>query len=180
MYAFFSHFYSKDSAIACHAKPINMKILLLQIDKTQDAYLEQGIGIYLKRLKNYINFEVKSLQVSKSMRQRSAGEQKKEEAKLLFEEIKTEDEIILLDEIGKEYNSQQFAEFFQKKQNASVKRLVFVIGGPYGFDKSVYARANTKLALSKMTFSHQMVRLFFVEQIYRAYTILRGEKYHHE
>ncbi len=157
-----------------------MKILLLQIDKTQDAYLEQGIGIYLKRLRNYIQLEVKSLQVSKALRQRSAAEQKAEEAKLLFEEIKPEDELILLDEKGKDYSSLQFAEFLQKKQNASVKRLVFVIGGPYGFDKSVYERANSKLGLSKMTFSHQMVRLFFVEQVYRAYTILRGEKYHHE
>ncbi len=157
-----------------------MKILLLQIDKTQDAYLEQGIGIYLKRLRNYIQLEVKSLQVSKALRQRSAAEQKAEEAKLLFEEIKPEDELILLDEKGKDYSSLQFAEFLQKKQNTSVKRLVFVIGGPYGFDDGVYKRANAKLCLSKMTFSHQMVRLFFVEQVYRAYTILRGEKYHHE
>ncbi len=157
-----------------------MKILLLQIDKTQDAYLEQGLGIYLKRLKNYIHFEVKSLQVSKAIRQRSAGEQKTEEARLLLDEIKPEDELILLDEHGKEYSSQAFAEFLQKKQNTSVKRLVFVIGGPYGFDERVHKRANVKLSLSKMTFSHQMVRLFFVEQIYRAYTILKGEKYHHE
>ncbi|MBL7901867.1 MAG: 23S rRNA (pseudouridine(1915)-N(3))-methyltransferase RlmH [Bacteroidia bacterium] len=157
-----------------------MKILLLQIDKTQDAYLEQGIGIYLKRLKNYIQLEVKSLQVSKAMRQRSAGEQKMEEARLLIEEIKPEDEVLLLDENGKEFSSQQFAEFLQKKQNASVKRLVFVIGGPYGFDERIYERAKAKISLSKMTFSHQMVRLFFVEQVYRAYTILKGEKYHHE
>ncbi len=140
-----------------------MKILLLQIDKTQDAYLDQGIGIYLKRLKNYIQLEVKSLQVSKAMRQRSAGEQKTEEARLLMEEIKPEDEVLLLDESGN-----------------SVKRLVFIIGGPYGFDDRVYQRAKAKISLSKMTFSHQMVRLFFVEQVYRAYTILRGEKYHHE
>lgn len=157
-----------------------MKILLLQIDKTQDAYLEQGIGIYLKRLKNYIQLDVKSIQVSKSIRQRSAGEQKTEEAKLLLEEFKPDDEIILLDENGKDINSMQFAELLQKKQNASVKRLVFVIGGPYGFDDAVYKKAKVRISLSKMTFSHQMVRLFFVEQLYRAYTILKGEKYHHE
>jgi len=157
-----------------------MKILLLQIDKTQDAYLEQGIDLYLKRLKNYISFDVMSIQVSKAIRQRTAKEQKVEEAKLLLKEINKEDELVLLDEKGKDYSSLEFAEFIQKKQNASAKRLVFVIGGPYGFDKSVYERANTKLGLSKMTFSHQMVRLFFVEQVYRAYTILRGEKYHHE
>jgi 23S rRNA (pseudouridine1915-N3)-methyltransferase len=157
-----------------------MKILLLQIDKTQDAYLEQGIGIYLNRLKNYIQLDVKSLQVSKAIRQRSVAEQKTEEARLLLEELKPEDDVLLLDENGKEFSSQQFAEFFQKKQNASVKRLVFIIGGPYGFDDRVYHRAKGRISLSKMTFSHQMVRLFFVEQVYRAYTILRGEKYHHE
>lgn len=157
-----------------------MKILLLQIDKTQDAYLEQGIGIYLKRLKNYIQLEVKSLQVSKALRQRSAVEQKTEEARMLMEEIKPEDDVLLLDESGRQFSSQEFAEYLQKKQNASVKRLVFVIGGPYGFDERIYKRTNAKISLSKMTFSHQMVRLFFVEQIYRAYTILRGEKYHHE
>jgi 23S rRNA (pseudouridine1915-N3)-methyltransferase len=157
-----------------------MKILLLQIDKTQDAYLEEGIDLYLKRLKYYIGIEVLSLQVSKAIRQRTSKEQKAEEAKLLFKELNKDDELILLDEKGKEYSSLQFAEFFQKKQNASVKRLVFVIGGPYGFDERIYERANAKLSLSKMTFSHQMVRLFFVEQVYRAYTILKGEKYHHE
>ena len=157
-----------------------MKILLLQIDKTQDAYLEQGIGIYLKRLKNYVVFDVISLQVSKALRQRSAKEQKLEEAKLLLKELNKEDELILLDEKGKDFTSLQFSEFLQKKQNVSSKRLVFVIGGPYGFDDSIYKRANSLLTLSKMTFSHQMVRLFFVEQVYRAYTILKGEKYHHE
>jgi len=157
-----------------------MKILLLQIDKTQDDYLEQGIGIYLKRLKNYVVFDVISLQVSKALRQRTVKEQKIEEAKLLLKELNKEDELILLDEKGKDFSSLQFSEFLQKKQNASIKRLVFVIGGPYGFDESLYRRANFLLTLSKMTFSHQMVRLFFVEQVYRAYTILKGEKYHHE
>ena len=180
MYAFFPHFYSKHSARSQGLKPINMKILLLQIDKTQDAYLEQGIGIYLKRLKNYVGFEVLSLQVSKAARQRSPKEQKLEEAKLLLNELNKEDEVILLDEKGKDFGSLQFAEFLQKKQNASVKHLVFIIGGPYGFDEEIYKRANAKLSLSKMTFSHQMVRLFFVEQVYRAYSILKGEKYHHE
>lgn len=157
-----------------------MKILLIQIDKTQDAYLEQGSGIYISRLKNYLNLEIRTISMSKAIRQRSTEEQKTEEAKLILKEIKTEDEVLLLDEKGTEFNSRQFAAFIQKKQNQSVKRLVFVIGGPFGFDKSVYGRANVKLSLSKMTFSHQMVRLFFLEQLYRACTILKGEKYHHD
>lgn len=178
--AFFHHFYSKDSAALRGTKPINMKILLLQIDKTQETYLEEGIEIYTKRLKNYVPFDTASLQISKSVRQRSAAEQKLEEARLLLKEIGKEDVVVLLDERGQEFSSLQFATFIQKKQNASLKRLVFVVGGPYGFDKSLYERADSQLTLSKMTFSHQMVRLFFVEQLYRAYTILRGEKYHHE
>ena len=157
-----------------------MKILLLQVDKTQDAYLEQGISVFTGRLKNYTGFEVLSLQVAKNIRQKSIAEQKLEEARMLLKEIRTEDEVLLLDEKGAEYSSRQFAALLQKKQNASVKRLVFVIGGPFGFHESLYDRANGKLSLSKMTFSHQMVRLFFVEQLYRAFTILKGEKYHHD
>lgn len=157
-----------------------MKILLLQIDKTQDSYIAEGIEIYTKRLKNYCAFEMVTINVPKAVRQRSHNEQKMGEAKLILAAILPEDQLVLLDEKGKEYSSVQFSNFIAQKQNASVKRLVFLIGGPFGFSETVYNRANFKISLSQMTFSHQMVRLFFVEQLYRAYSILKGEKYHHE
>ena len=157
-----------------------MKILLLQIDKTQDSYIAEGIEIYTKRLKNYCAFEMVTINVPKAVRQRSHNEQKMEEAKLILAAILPEDQLVLLDEKGKEYSSVQFSNLIAQKQNASVKRLVFLIGGPFGFSETVYNRANFKISLSQMTFSHQMVRLFFVEQLYRAYSILKGEKYHHE
>ena len=156
-----------------------MKILLLQVDKTQDSYLMEGIGVYTKRLKNYTQLEVLTINVPKNVRQRSVSEQKTEEAKLIFEHIDSNDVLLLLDENGREYTSVEFSEFIAKKQNASVKRLVFLIGGPFGFSDKIYERANAKISFSKMTFSHQMIRLFFTEQLYRAYTILKGEKYHH-
>lgn len=157
-----------------------MKILLLQIDKTQDPYLVEGIAIYHKRIQNYTSFETKTINVPKNVRQRSFEEQKHAEADLILKEILPEDQLVLLDEKGKEFSSEGFAAFIQQKQNASLKRLIFLIGGPFGFDDRIYARANTKVSLSQMTFSHQMVRLFFTEQLYRAFTILKGEKYHHQ
>ncbi len=157
-----------------------MKILLLQIDKTQESYLTEGIEIYTKRLKNYCAFDMVTINVPKVVRQRSHSEQKQEEAKLILGAILPEDQLILLDEQGKEYSSVAFSSLIAQKQNASTKRLVFLIGGPFGFSEAVYKRANSKISLSQMTFSHQMVRLFFVEQLYRAFTILKGEKYHHE
>ncbi|MGZ3898806.1 MAG: 23S rRNA (pseudouridine(1915)-N(3))-methyltransferase RlmH [Bacteroidia bacterium] len=156
-----------------------MKVVLLQVDKTQDSYLVEGIENYTKRLGNYADFKITTISVPKGVRQRSHNEQKLEEAKLILSEISTEDQLVLLDENGKEFNSVDFSKFIAQKQNSSIKRVVFLIGGPFGFDESVYKRANFKLALSQMTFSHQMVRLFFVEQLYRAFTILKGEKYHH-
>jgi 23S rRNA (pseudouridine1915-N3)-methyltransferase len=157
-----------------------MRILLLQIDKTQDRYLTEGIDIYTKRLKNYTSMETVTINVPKPVRLKSFGEQKAEEAKLLFKQILPEDFVILLDDKGTEYTSIGFSKFIAQKQNSSVKRLLFIIGGPFGFDQKVYERANFKLSFSKMTFSHQMIRLFFVEQLYRAFTLLKGEKYHHE
>ncbi|MDP1801039.1 MAG: 23S rRNA (pseudouridine(1915)-N(3))-methyltransferase RlmH [Bacteroidota bacterium] len=157
-----------------------MKILLLQIDKTQESYLTEGIEIYTKRLKNYCAFDMVTINVPKAVRQRSHSEQKQEEAKLILGAILPEDQLILLDEQGKEYSSVAFSNLIAQKQNASTKRLVFLIGGPFGFSETIYKRANSKISLSQMTFSHQMVRLFFVEQLYRAFTILKGEKYHHE
>jgi 23S rRNA (pseudouridine1915-N3)-methyltransferase len=157
-----------------------MKITLLLIDKTQEAYLNEGIGLYLKRLTNYVSLETVTINVPKQVRQRSEAEQKAEEAKLILAKITTSDNLILLDENGHQLTSRAFSAFIAKQQNASVKHLVFLIGGPFGFDELVYKRANYKLSLSAMTFSHQMVRLFFVEQLYRAFTILKGEKYHHD
>lgn len=157
-----------------------MRISLIQIDKTQDSYLAEGIEIYAKRLKNYTVLDVSTITMPKAVRQRSQNEQKNEEAKQILNAISSEDIIVLLDENGKEYSSVEFSKFIAQRQNASTKRLVFLIGGPFGFDQKIYERANFKLSFSKMTFSHQMVRLFFMEQLYRAFTILRGEKYHHE
>lgn len=156
-----------------------MKVILLQIDKTQDSYLIEGIENYAKRIKNYTDFKIVTINVPKDVRQRSHGEQKTAEAKQILNQLLPEDTLILLDEKGKEYSSVDFAKFISQKQNASVKQLIFLIGGPFGFDDQIYKRANTTLALSQMTFSHQMVRLFFTEQLYRAYTIIKGEKYHH-
>lgn len=157
-----------------------MRILFVQIDKTQDKYLLEGMEIYTKRLKNYTQLEITTINVPKTVRQRSIQEQKTEEAKLILTEIQADDFLVLLDEKGKELNSVEFSKFLAQKQNASTKRLVFLIGGPFGFDQKIYTRANYILSFSKMTFSHQMIRLFFVEQLYRAYSILKGEKYHHE
>lgn len=157
-----------------------MHITLLQIDKTQDSYLSEGIEIYAKRLKNYTQLEIATINVPKAVRQRSFKEQKTEEARLIFDYISPDDHLILLDDKGKEFSSIDFSKFIAQKQNASLKHLVFLIGGPFGFDQKIYDRANFKLSFSKMTFSHQMIRLFFMEQLYRAYSILKGEKYHHE
>ena len=156
-----------------------MKVTLIQIDKTTDHYLNEGIEIYLKRIKNYTAFELTTINVPKPVRMRPEAEQKKEESKLIQKIIKENDYLVLLDEGGKLLNSVDFSRFLEKKALENVKNLVFLIGGPYGFDSSIYERANFKLSLSPMTFSHQMVRLFFTEQLYRAYTISKGEKYHH-
>ena len=156
-----------------------MKILLLQIDKTQDSYLNEGIETYTKRIKNYTTFDIATINVPKSTRQRTINEQKTEEGKLIFLQILADDFLVLLDEKGNEFTSEGFSKFILQKQNASIKRVVFLIGGPFGFSEEVYKRANYKIALSQLTFSHQMVRLFFLEQLYRAFTILKGEKYHH-
>lgn len=157
-----------------------MTITFIQIDKTQDSYLNEGMAIYLKRLKNYCSLDVITINVPKNVRLKTEKEQKTEEAKLILNELKAGDNLVLLDEKGKQMSSQEFAQFMNQKQNSGIKRLVFLIGGPFGFDQKIYERANFKLGLSQMTFSHQMVRLFFLEQLYRAYTILGGEKYHHE
>jgi 23S rRNA (pseudouridine1915-N3)-methyltransferase len=157
-----------------------MKVVLLQIDKTTSDYLNEGTDDYLKRLKNYTQLDTLTINVPKNVRQRSQAEQKTEERKLILNQLQKDDFLVLLDEQGRQMRSVEFAEFLRQKQNLSIKRLVFLIGGPFGFDQQVYDRANLQLSLSKMTFSHQMIRLFFLEQLYRAFSILKGEKYHHE
>jgi 23S rRNA (pseudouridine1915-N3)-methyltransferase len=157
-----------------------MKITLIAIGKTDDSYLQEGFNKYLKRLKHYIKFDVILVSDVKKSKNLSEEEQKSKESDLFFKQIQTQDIVVLLDEKGTELSSTHFADMLNKKMISSVQNLVFLIGGPYGFDSSLYQRANHKISLSRMTFSHQMVRLFFVEQVYRAFTILKGEPYHHE
>lgn len=157
-----------------------MRICLLVIGKTDEAYLQKGTEIFMKRIPHYISFEMKAIPDIKNSKNLSEEQQKEKEGDLILQQISTSDELFLLDEQGSEFSSIEFARFLEKKMIAGTKRLVFVIGGPYGFTASVYSRANGKISLSKMTFSHQMVRLIFVEQLYRAMTILKGEPYHHQ
>jgi len=135
---------------------------------------------YLKRLKHYIPFKVVEIPELKNTKSLSQDQQKNKEAELIFKHISTTDQLILLDENGLNLSSTQFSGFLNKKMVGSVQNLVFVVGGPYGFSNDVYNRAHEKISLSRMTFSHQMVRLFFIEQVYRAFTIIKGEPYHHE
>ena len=157
-----------------------MNIKLLAVGKTDNPALQQLIDIYEKRLSYYINFELQLLPDIKNSKSLSEEQQKAKEGELILGNVASSHHLILLDERGKELTSVAFADELQKKMNAGIKQLTFVIGGPYGFSKEVYDRANGKLSLSKLTFSHQMIRLFFVEQLYRAFTILRNEPYHHQ
>ena len=157
-----------------------MKITLLCIGKTDDKYIQEGIDKYYKRLKHYITFNIVVLPDVKNVKNLSQSQQKEKEAELFNKHIQNTDYVVLLDERGKEYSSLEFSSFLEKKMIASVHHIVFLVGGPYGFSEEIKQRANSLVSLSKMTFSHQMVRLFFVEQIYRAYTIMKGEPYHHE
>lgn len=155
-----------------------MKFRLIQIGKTEEKYLKEGISIYEKRLKHYTKFEVEEIAALKGAKNLSQEEQKKKEGELLLDKLSNSDFVILLDEVGKEFNSPKFAQFLQKKMNSGLD-ITFIIGGPFGFSDEIYARANDKVALSQLTLTHQMVRLFFTEQLYRGFTILKGEKYHH-
>ena len=157
-----------------------MKILLLVIGKTDEKYLLEGMGKYRDRLKHYIGFDYEEIPDIKNRKSLSEAQQKKQEADLILAKLKVGDKLVLLDEKGKEYRSVEFAKHLQQQMNSGIKRLVFVVGGPYGFDTSVYNKSQGKLSLSKMTFSHQMIRLFMLEQVYRAMTILKNEPYHHE
>lgn len=157
-----------------------MKITLLSVGKTEDKYIREGIDKYFKRLKHYIKFDIQELAELKNTKNLSEEQQKNKEAELILKNINNSDYLILLDENGLNMSSLQFSDYLNKKMIGSVQHLIFLIGGAYGFNQQLYKRANDKISLSKMTFSHQMVRLFFTEQVYRAFTILKGEPYHHE
>ena len=157
-----------------------MKIKLLVVGKTEKSYLKDGIAEYAKRLKHYFPFELKEIPELKNARKLREGQIKDAEGELILKNVVNSDHVVLLDEQGKMFRSKEFAQYFQKKANSGLKQIVLVVGGAYGFSDDVYQRANEKVSLSKMTFSHQMVRLFAIEQVYRAMTILRGEPYHHE
>lgn len=156
-----------------------MKITLIVIGKTVNKNLISLMQDYSKRLGHYIQFEMNVIPDIKNAKNLSETLQKKAEGDEILKRITFSETLILLDEKGKSYSSEKFSEFLQKKMNSGLKNLVFVIGGPYGFSDEIYDRANGKISLSSMTFSHQMVRLFFIEQLYRAFTILRNEPYHH-
>ncbi|MDD7272532.1 MAG: 23S rRNA (pseudouridine(1915)-N(3))-methyltransferase RlmH [Prevotella sp.] len=156
-----------------------MKVTLLLVGKTQNKLFQEAINDYVGRIEHYLPFNIVTIADLKNTKNLSEQQQKDAEGAMILKEIQSADTVVLLDEHGKEFRSVDYAQWLQKKQNTA-KRLVFVIGGAYGFSEAVYKRANEKISLSKMTFSHQMVRLIFTEQLYRACTIIKGEPYHHE
>ena len=157
-----------------------MKISLVVIGKTDAAYFVDAINEYKNRLVHYIPFEMEVIPDIKNVKNLREDQQKEKEGELILKTLQLGDYLVLLDEHGKSFTSMEFATYIERKMHVVPKRLVFVIGGPYGFSEAVYKAASEKISLSKMTFSHQMIRLIFVEQIYRAMTILNNEPYHHE
>lgn len=157
-----------------------MKITLLTVGKTDRDWVKQGLDLYMSRLKHYIPFTLTEIPELKNVSSLSESQIKTKEGELILKQLRPSDDVILLDEKGKQYSSIEFSRLIQDKMTYSGRDIVFVIGGAYGFAPEVYDRAASKISLSKMTFSHQMVRTIFVEQIYRAFTIMKGEPYHHE
>jgi 23S rRNA (pseudouridine1915-N3)-methyltransferase len=157
-----------------------MNIRLITIGKTDNKNLQSLIDDYSKRLSFYVKFDLEIIPDIKNVKNLSETQQKDKEGDLILSKIAATDHLILLDENGKTFSSVAFSDYLQKKMNAGTKTLVFVIGGPYGFSETVYKKANGKVSLSEMTFSHQMVRLFVIEQLYRGFTILKNEPYHHQ
>lgn len=155
-------------------------MVFLVTGKTIDASLLKLEEVYLKRLQRYTSLTYEIIPALKNTKNLSPSEQKEQEGKLILSKCQSGDYLILLDENGKEFTSSGMAEWLQKQFHISARRLVFSVGGPYGFDEAVYQRADTRISLSKLTFSHQMARLFFLEQLYRSFTILHNEPYHHE
>lgn len=156
-----------------------MKTILIQVGKTVNKHFIAGISDYTERISHYMPFEIITIPELKNTKSLNEAQQKEREGEMILRALQPSDTVVLLDEHGAEYRSVEFATWLQHQQQTA-RRLVFVIGGPYGFCDDVYARANQKVSLSKMTFSHQMIRLIFTEQIYRACTIIKGEPYHHE
>lgn len=156
-----------------------MKTILILVGKTQNKIFKVGIDDYVSRIAHYIPFNIAIIPELKNTKSLSEEQQKQKEGELILKDIQPSDTVVLLDEHGAEFRSIDYAKWLKQKQNTA-RRLVFVIGGPYGFSPDVYERANEKISLSRMTFSHQMVRLIFTEQLYRACTIIKGEPYHHE
>lgn len=157
-----------------------MKVMFLVVGKTVDKRLASLVDEYAERVKHYVPFTMEVIPDLKNTKALTFEQQKEREGELIVKSLKPDDYVVLLDEGGREFTSMDFAAYIEQRQHAVARRMVFVVGGPYGFSQSVYALAREKLSLSRMTFSHQMVRLFFVEQLYRAMTILRGEPYHHQ
>lgn len=157
-----------------------MKITLLVVGRTVDNNIIKGIDDYKQRVQHFSQFDIEVIPELKNARKLSEQQQKEQEGELIIKSLCSGDYIVLLDEGGKEFRSKEFAAWIEHKQNISTRRLVFIVGGPYGFSQKVYSAANEKLSLSRMTFSHQMIRLLFTEQLYRAYTIINGLPYHHE
>lgn len=157
-----------------------MKITLLTVGKTDREWVRMGLEVYVSRLRHYIPFALVEIPELKNVSALSNAQIKAKEGEQILKSIRPSDDVILLDEHGKEYSSMEFAKVLQDKISYSGKDIVFIVGGAYGFSQEVYDRANSKISLSRMTFSHQMVRTIFAEQLYRAFTIIRGEPYHHE
>ncbi len=157
-----------------------MQIRLIAIGKTDNPSVQKLTEEYIQRLGHYIRFEFEIIPDLKNTKSLGISAQKEKEGELILKKLQASDDLILLDERGKTFSSMEFSDFLQKKMNSGLKQLIFVIGGPYGFSEAVYDRANGKISLSKMTFSHQMIRPFFAEQLYRAFTIQSNEPYHHE
>jgi 23S rRNA (pseudouridine1915-N3)-methyltransferase len=157
-----------------------MKVEFWITGKTAFPYLDEGIAIYEKRLRNYLNLQIVVFQDIKNAKSLTADLLKQKECEQQLAKLLKDDFVVLLDERGKHWTSIEFAGFMEQKMQQSVKRIIFVVGGAFGFSEAMYERANQQVSLSKMTFSHQMIRLFFVEQLYRAMTITRGEPYHNE
>lgn len=157
-----------------------MKVELWMIGKTAERYLEDGMSIYAKRMKHYLPFEMYLLPDVRNAKSLNQAQLKEAEGTIFLDKLNDQDFLVLLDENGKSFRSMEFAKQMEKWMTHSHRRMVFLIGGAFGFSPAMYERANAKIALSPMTFSHQLVRLIFLEQLYRAMTILRGEPYHHE
>ena len=157
-----------------------MKVSLILVGKTVNKHFVDLIDEYASRVKHYIGFDIITIPELRNTKNPSSDQQKQQEGELILRKLPQGDRVVLLDEHGKEMRSVEFSSYMENKMNTVSKRLVFIIGGPYGFSPDVYRRADEQLSLSKMTFSHQMIRLIFIEQLYRAMTIMRGEPYHHE